>query len=56
MKKLDIYSAITIIVDCSVATGTGLVSGSVGFWLITFGLCLTISAPFITGDFWYGSI
>ena len=51
MKKLDIYSAITIIVDCSVATRTGLVSGRVCFGLITFGLCLAISAPFITGDF-----
>ena len=51
MKKLDIYSAITIIVDCSVATGTGLLSKSVGFGLIAFRLCLAMSAPFITGDF-----
>ena len=51
MKKLDIYSAITIIVDCSVAIGTGLLFGSVAFGLIVFGLCLAMSAPFITGDF-----
>ena len=51
MKKLDIYSAITIIVDCSVAKGTGLLSERVGFGLIAFGLFLAMSAPFITGDF-----
>lgn len=51
MKKLDIYSAITIIVDCSVAKGTGILPERVGFGLIAFGLCLAMSAPFITGDF-----
>ena len=51
MKKLDIYSAITIIVDCAVAKGTGLLAERVGFGLIAFGVCLAMSAPFITGDF-----